>query len=104
MWGTTPRSHAHSQAGRLPEGGGGEGAQGAWAILPFPGEEAPGLIHWAGPSLNPGVVSPRSSVLWTEQAPSLSLPFSSPPSLRDPAFLLSGKPEPEAPFPGGSAL
>ena len=73
----------------LPEVWDEEGAHGAWAILSFPREEAPGLIHRAGPcsQLESGFTK-FPLVLWREQAWSLRiLPFSFLTFIRDPAFL-----------------
>lgn len=89
-----------SPGGQLPEGWGEEGAQGAWAILPFPREEAPGLFTGRVPSLNPILASPvlLSAVEGAGSEPQNSALLST--FYRDPAFL-SGRPEPQALFPGG---
>lgn len=47
-----------SPVGRLSEGWGEKGTQGAWEIMLFPREEAPGLFTGWIPSLNLSLASP----------------------------------------------
>lgn len=53
MWDTLPGPRGTPRLAGLLESWDEAAAQGAWAIVSFPREEAPGLTHRAGPSSQP---------------------------------------------------